>query len=257
MTLREFGEVSEVLSGIPDGLRTPLITEYNKIVRNFREERWEPAALNGGKFAEIAYTILSGYAEGRFAASPSKPRNMVDACRKLEHATSVPRSVRIQIPRVLIALYEIRNNRSIGHVGGDVDPNQMDANLVLAMARWTMAELVRIFHDTTIAAASQAVELLTERVMPLLWDVAGTTRVLAPKMSARDKALVVLYGKGSTLDVGHLAKCVEYGNVSRFRSKVLGDAHKEALLHMDGAKDSVTISPLGVALVEDELWARF
>jgi len=52
----------------------------------------------------------------------------------------------VLIPRLLPVLYEIRNNRGVGHVGGDVDPNHMDAEAVQAMASWVMAELVRIFH---------------------------------------------------------------------------------------------------------------
>ena len=35
------------------------------------------------------------------------------------------------------------NNRNVGHVGGDVDPNHMDATGVLAQCNWVMGELVR------------------------------------------------------------------------------------------------------------------
>lgn len=72
---------------------------------------------------------------------PQKLRNMVNACRGLETADDsvFPRSVRIQIPRMLIALNEIRNNRGAGHVGGDVNPNEMDSRVVLEMSKWIMA----------------------------------------------------------------------------------------------------------------------
>src|SRR5438034_1154534 len=118
-----------LLAGVPVGLRTPLIDSHNAITKNFREHRWEPSELNGGKFCEVVYTILKGYIDGSFPAAPAKPGNMVDACRALEQADAArfPRSVRIQIPRMLVALYEIRNNRGVGHVGGDVVPNHMDA----------------------------------------------------------------------------------------------------------------------------------
>src|SRR4029079_6642275 len=113
--------------------------------------RWEPSELNGGKLCEVAYSILKGYVDGRMPPRPKKPRNMVDACRALEAADDsvFPRSVRIQIPRMLIALYEIRNNRGVGHVGGDVNPNEMDSRVVLETSKWIMAELVRLFHNLT------------------------------------------------------------------------------------------------------------
>lgn len=75
------------LSGIPTGLRKPLLEEYNKLAKHYREGRWEPAELNGGKLCEIVYTILKGYVDGSFPDAPSKPGNMVEACRALE---SVP-----------------------------------------------------------------------------------------------------------------------------------------------------------------------
>src|SRR6478736_4451507 len=112
---------SAVLANIPSGLRDPLVETFTSIIRNYREGRWEPAELNGGKFCEIAYTILRGHVDGTYPASPSKPQNMVDACRALEKADDkiFSRAVRIQIPRMLMALYEIRNNRGVGHAGGD------------------------------------------------------------------------------------------------------------------------------------------
>eukprot|EP01133_Synstelium_polycarpum_P026647 gene26647-32049_t len=40
----------DVLKGIPRHIRDPLLEEFNKLGRNYRESRWEPAELNGGKF---------------------------------------------------------------------------------------------------------------------------------------------------------------------------------------------------------------
>ncbi len=107
-------------SGIPESLRVDLLKAFSQIVRNFRERRWEPSELNGGKLCEVVYAILEGRINGRFPSKATKPKNMVDACRAFEKADPklFSRSVRIQIPRMLITLYEIRNNRGVGHVGG-------------------------------------------------------------------------------------------------------------------------------------------
>ena len=117
------------------------------------------------------------------ASSPSKPRDMVAACRALEqtppNATRVgDRSLRILIPRVLLPLYEIRNNRGVGHVGGDVDPNFLDATAVYGMTSWVLAELIRVFHNVTTKEAQQTVDALVERKHPLVWQVEGIKRVL-------------------------------------------------------------------------------
>src|SRR5579859_6539892 len=120
---------TKALGSVPPGLRGPLLAAFNEIMRNFRENRWEPSELNGGKLCEVVYSILRGHVDGKMPSKPSKPKNMVDACKALEAADSAkfPRSVRVQIPRMLMSLYEIRNNRGVGHVGGDVDPNHMDS----------------------------------------------------------------------------------------------------------------------------------
>lgn len=123
-----------VLSSIPASLRVPLVSEYQKIIQNFLEHRWLPAELGGGRFSEIVYTVLDGQAKNVYATAPSKPKDFVQACRNLEKNAfpHVPRSFQILIPRMLPVLYEIRNNRNVGHVGGDVDPNHMDSVAVLS-----------------------------------------------------------------------------------------------------------------------------
>src|ERR1700729_2865234 len=113
--------VNTALAPIPTDLREPLITLYQSIVQNFLEQRWQPSELSGGLFSEVVYTILDGHAKGKYASKPSKPKDFVTACRQLESNTHVPRSFQILIPRMLPALYEVRNNRNVGHTGGDVD----------------------------------------------------------------------------------------------------------------------------------------
>src|ERR1700693_3077238 len=240
------------LKGIPDGLRTPLLEEFNKLARNYRESRWEPAELTGGKLCEIVYSILRGHVDGAFPASPTKPKNMVDACNGLSSASG-PRSVRIQIPRMLIALYEIRNNRNVGHVGADVDPNHMDATAVYSMVKWIMSELVRIFHAISPEEASVVVDALTEREIPLLWRIGDRIRVLGTGLSARDKTLVLLYGSTGALPIRDVAASIEYKNVSQFREKVLRPAHRIDLIHFDEKADTLLLSPVGARHVEQNI----
>ena len=99
---------------------------------------------------------------------------MVSACRALENQPAAPsrvgdRSLRILIPRMLVALYEIRSNRGVGHAGGDVEPNFMDATAVQAMARWVVAELIRIFHQASTDDAQAAVDAIVERNLTPVW----------------------------------------------------------------------------------------
>jgi len=251
-------DASKVLTGIPVGLRDPLFQSYQEIVTNFAEHRWEPSELNGGKFCEVVYTIIHGYIKGVFAAKPSKPSNMVDACRALEKMSPDPnrlgdRSLRILVPRVLQALYDIRSNRGVGHAGGDVDPNFMDATVVSGMASWILAELVRIFHGISTKEAQETVDALVERKIGLVWEVERTKRVLDPDMNKNDQALVLLYSKPAWVTEGDLFTWVEYSDPNMFRKNILRVLHKARLIEYDGEQHRARISPLGSKHVEQEI----
>jgi hypothetical protein len=249
---------TKVLAGIPPGLREPLLASYQEIVANYTEHRWEPAELNGGKLCEIVFSIVDGALSGTFPPKPAKPANMVDACRALEKVPPVAtrlgdRSLRILIPRMLTALYEIRNNRNVGHVGGEVDPNHLDATAVLSMASWVVAELVRIFHNISTKEAQDSVDALIERRDPLIWQVGDVRRVLDPSMTARDQALLLLHQRPGWVSDKELASSIEYSSVAMFRSRVLEPLHRDRFLEFDRKAGQARLSPVGRGDVEDRL----
>lgn len=245
----------EVFKDLPARLRRELLDAFSKIVQNYAERRWEPSELNGGKLREIAYSLIKGIADGKYPARATKPKNMVLACAQMEQTTTLPRSLRVQIPRMIIALYEIRNNRSVGHVGGDVDPNHMDAVCVLQVSKWIVAELVRILHHLPVDEAV-IVDALVERETPLIWKVGDKTRVLETKLSMKDKSLILLHATSGPMADTELIDFVEHSNPSIFRRDILRRAHKAKLIEYDEPKGLVTISPLGVQHVEELLAGR-
>lgn len=246
--------MSHVLGPVPQPLEDELFEKFREIERNFRERRWEPAELNGGKLCEVTYCILRGHIDGSFPSKSYKPANFYDACLKMEkEPVSWGRSIRIQLPRMLIALYEIRNNRNVGHVGGDVDPNHMDAVCVLHMGKWVVAELVRIFHGVSLAEASALVEILSEREVSLIWDAGSVRRVLDNSLSMLEKTLVLLYASAQPLSEAELIKSLEHSNPSVYRRDVLRRAHTDRLIEYDENTKTVKISPLGIKRVETKI----
>jgi hypothetical protein len=245
------------LSAIPKGLLNPLLREYEAALEAVRGRKWETVGLKAGKLSEIIYTIVKGHIDGSFPSRPAKPANMVSACTALESAdsTKFKRSLRIQIPRVLIAVYELRNNRDIGHVGGDVDPNEMDGEYFDRAIKWLIAELVRVFHNVSTAEARQIVETVSERSIPQIWEGDGKIRVLLPSLPMKDKVLLVLYHAVTAMDVKRLQEAVEYSNASVFAKSVLKKLHKEKLIEFDRDLGTVILLPPGVQHVEANLLA--
>lgn len=236
---------------LPTSLRDELLQAFNKIVINFKENKWEPSEFNGGKLCEIIYSILNGYVSGAYPQASTKPPNMVAACQSLSNVpTTFPRSVRIQIPRILMALYEVRNNRGVGHVGGEVDPNHMDATVVLYCSKWLMAELIRIFHNVDTATATAAVEDLIEKEIPLIWRVNDKKRVLNNKLTMKEKTLLLLYSETGSVNEVALVSWVEHTNSAVYRRDILTAGHKAKLWEYDRKLKTITLSPIGIEHVE-------
>lgn len=250
-------EKNLLLSSIPEGLRTELFKCFNEIHRNFHERRWEPSELNGGKLCEVVYTILRGYVDGTFSSSPSKPGNMVDACHSLAQASSFSHSIRIQLPRMLISLYDIRNNRGVCHVGGDVDPNHMDAIAVLYMSKWIIAELIRIFHDVDTHTAEKSVDMIVDRTLPVIWQVGNKHRILNTNLSMKDKTLIILYHMHEQVSESDLVLWLEHSNPSVYRRDILRKIHRNKLIEYDKSSRTAIISPSGIRYVEQNIKLDF
>jgi hypothetical protein len=242
------------LAGLPAGLRDELLAEFRKITRNYREHRWEAAELDGGRLCEVVYSILAGLLDnGNYPLTAFKPPQFDRSCKDLEKfPKTYSDSARISIPRVLVGLYDVRNRRGVGHMGGEVSANEMDASYVLHTSQWIMAELVRMFHSLSVDDATKVVHGLVDRTLPMLWEVNGVTRVLDPSMALGDKTLVRLYADGGAVSIKTLMADLERDDGSNYR-RVLDRLHGEKMIEHNKTGRTATISPLGVAEVERRL----
>lgn len=241
---------AHALSTVPAGLRDPLISEYQSIVQNFLEHRWLPTELRGARFSEIVYTILDGQAKQSYAAAPSKPANFVAACRSLEtnNQTHVPRSFQILIPRILPALYEIRNNRNVGHVSGELDSNHMDAVAVLSMCNWVMAELVRVFHGLSVPEAQRVVDALAEVRIPVVWSDGNIKRVLRTELKLQEQLLLLTAATVPDVTSKELIAWIEHDNPS-YVMRTLRVLHSKRFIEFTEDVDKVRILPPGAKFV--------
>lgn len=243
--------LKNTLSAIPAGLRDPLIEEFEQALHEYRAADWEKVGLKAGKFCEIAYCICAGHATSTYATTPSKPSNFPQACRNLEqHHGTKGKSLCMQVPKVLVALYELRNNRAIGHVSAEVSPNHMDAELFLRGMKWVLGELVRNYSQLPLADSHAVVEAVTARTFHMVWSSGDVRRVLEPAKTSGQKVLILLYAESKPVSVAQLQAWVEYKNGTDFKRKVVKDLHKRALVHFDEKAATVQILPTGQAHVE-------
>ncbi|MDG6999674.1 MAG: hypothetical protein JRN15_11225 [Nitrososphaerota archaeon] len=242
---------NSVFPTIPKPILSRLEKSYNAIKRNFREGRLEPSELNGGKFCEAVFRLLEWHTSHTYTKFGESIRNFSQATRRFEGLTGFPDSVRFHIPRTLDALYVIRNKRGVSHLGGDVDPNHMDALFVVSSCDWVMAELVRLFHNLTTDEAQALVESLVTKQVPIVWNVGSMRRILNPQLSYKDKMLILLYGESpKPVKEGDLFAWIEHSNLSVFRRDVIWPCHKQKLIEYDVGSGNIAISPKGMQYVE-------
>jgi hypothetical protein len=244
----------DAFAAIPATLRDDLLAAFNNIVKNYREHRWEPAELNGGKLCEAVYTIVKGWLEGgNYPPRSKKPGNFGPTLWEMERKyQTVPNSssARVLVPRMMLGLLDIRNNRNVGHTGGDVDPNHMDATAVLYTAKWLVAELVRLLHTLSTDEATAIVEALTEREVPMVWVHGDKKRVLHTGLSWKQQTLLLLLTETDDVAEADLVRWLEHKSDAVYRRDVLNPMHKARLLEYDKQERTVRLLPPGVVVAE-------
>ncbi|MES0045949.1 MULTISPECIES: hypothetical protein [unclassified Mesorhizobium] len=233
-----------IFSSLPATLEKQLVEEFSDIVRNYREHRWRASELSGGRFCEVAYTIVAGSVSGgTFPSVANKPANFRASCRALESNASLGKGVRFLVLPLLTVLYEVRNNRDVGHVGGDVDSNSIDAFAVVTQASWVMAELIRHLTSRSIHDAQDIVDRLSEYPSPLIWTDGSYRRVLKTGLSLQHEILALLASvEGRQATVSELSEWAGQPNKTYIR-KVLSKLDDDRLIRFKD--DSGRLSPLG------------
>lgn len=183
--------------------------------------------MEGGRFSEAVFRLLQ-HAAGRPVTPLGKTLPSVDKLLvALENAFGQHDSVRIQIPRTLRLIYDIRNKRDVAHLGDGIDPNFQDATLVISNIDWVLAELVRLYHGVSADRAQEILEDLVTKEVPAIQEIDGHPVILSD-VRPRDQALLLLYragAEGASLD--------ELASWLRVRRK---DHLKARLLRLDDDK---------------------
>ena len=188
--------------------------------------------------------------------SGTKIPNFKNAAEALEQAPVVkaPEGIRILVPRVLSFLYTLRNKRGIGHEGGEVDANQIDASASVRIADWCVCEIVRVYHALSLEEAQTLCDAIVTREFPRVWHVFGKKRVLDRSLSYGDQTLLLLYSDpNSAVATEDLISWTEHSNPAVFRRDVLTKLHKERHVEWDRETQMVLIGPKGIARVETSL----
>ena len=173
------------------------LNHFQAMTDAFRQEGWEGAIGKGGKFVEAALKALSLHT-GRPLPPPRKFKagDIIKHLQNLQIGT-FDDTVRMTIPRACEFVYDVASNRGARHDSAEVDPNQMDARVVVSTVSWILAELLRYSQKGALDqnVVERLVENVTERKYPVIEDVDGRIYFHVARASARDVALLSLWHK--------------------------------------------------------------
>lgn len=204
-----------------------ILDSYKGIQDNFLIKKWKPSELDAGHFVEAVRRAIELELFKKFTPVGKKLHNFDDSILKKYENITGDESFRLLIPRILKAIYNIRNKRGVSHIS-KVSPNEMDATYILYSTKWVLSEIIRLKSNLPISKTQKLVDAIIERQIGLIWQTKTTTkRILDAKMQASKQILVFLFNQ-SPLTEAELIKRVEYKNATNF-TKLLRYLHKKTI----------------------------
>jgi hypothetical protein len=152
---------------------------------------------------------------------------------------------------MMVGLYDIRNNCGVGHAGAEVDPNHMDATAVLYIAKWLVAELVRLLHTLSTEEATAIVDGLIEREVAWVWTHGDKKRVMRTGMTWKQQTLVLMLTEAGDVAEADLTRWLEHPRLPSLRKDVLKPLHAARLIEYDTDKRTVRLLPPRVTAAEE------
>jgi len=161
---------------------------------SFGHSQWEPCISKAGKFVEATLKAIGTHCNVPFATGRKfKADKVMNGLGQLPDG-SFDDSLRLSIPRACRVVYDIASNRGARHDPHEINPNAMDAGLVVPVCSWVLAELIRFSQKGAVdpSEASELVEALMERKYPAVEVVGDRVYLHAKRKSAADVILVAL-----------------------------------------------------------------
>jgi hypothetical protein len=232
-----------------------LFESYQLASEHYYLGRYRPACQEGGRFAEASLRMLQQVVDGTYIPLGKQISNFRDIVIHFENAdkNTFSDAIRFHIPRTLQVIYDIRNKRDVGHIGGDVDANFSDATLSVVSCNWVMTEFLRIYYISDIRTAQELVNSLIRIRIPLIQDFNGFLKILKPDLSLPSRILALLYycgSQGATITELNqwLGKRIQTGNMNTTLYRL---EHEKAYIHRE--KDRCFITDSGKKYVEENI----
>lgn len=232
-----------------------LIDEFVSLERRYVLGDWEPATLDGGQFAEVAARII--YHQDACNLNRRRPvgqclRYVEDDDQQRQHHYPDRKSA-LHSCRVLRAIYKFRSDRGAVHIDPEYSANQVDSRLVIANARWVLAELLRVFWSGSRSTVARVVRDIVRFEVPAVLELGGRVLLQRTDCTTEEEIILLLHHAGEEgLDRGQLGRNVlkSAPSITNALKKLSSSSVRQVLQTTSG---SYVLTDLGLRRVANEL----
>ncbi len=233
----------------PADIVDSLIKAYMELKENFYLGKFKPTELEGGFFVECARRIIDIQLFNKTVPiGKDLPKFNDQELQRYQNAIPGDEAFRLHIPRILISIFKMRNNRGVAHLS-HVSPNIMDSTFIMSACDWVMAEFLRQVSTLKPDECQRIVDSIVQRKVPIVFEDGDTQRVLDHTMKKNDQTLILLYYNSQPIKDDTLCGWVEYSSLSMYKKRVLQPFHNTRFIEY--RKDGLcVITPKGIEYVE-------
>jgi hypothetical protein len=171
-----------------------LLRHFSGVIHDFQKREWEYSIGRAGKFVEAVLKALFVRVGKTIPTGRGfKTDAIINGLSQLSDG-ACDDSIRLTIPRACRFIYDISSNRGGRHDSDGLDPNEMDATVIVSSCSWILAEMIRLSQKTSTdpQQAKKLVDSLMEKKYPLVEEIDGRTYIHIKNKTATDVALLTL-----------------------------------------------------------------
>jgi hypothetical protein len=240
--------LNKVLPHIPLEILTALEKEFSNLESRFARRDWGPAELDGGRMAEALFRFLEWKVSGGTYTPIGTQLNSQVISHRVENNPALPDGLRFLVLQSATMLLGVRNKRDVGHLGKAINVNEMDSRLVLRLASWALAEIIRQETMVIPEEAQKIVDQLSSKNLSLVEEIGGEMVVVATHLGMPERSLIALYQSyPRPIKVNVLRSAVKHSHTTKYR-RLLEKEAKNGLVHLIG--DDVYLTAKGAAWVD-------
>lgn len=215
---------------VPADISDSLQNEYGELESRFARGDWGPAELNGGRYAEAVLRYLEWKRSNSYTPF-GKQLDRMGIINGVTNDASLAEGIRFHVRRCADLLLDVRNKRDVAHPGVTIDVREMDSKLVMRLASWSLAEIIREESGLPVSDVQQLVDRLSATQFPLVEEIGGELVVVAKNLTTREQALVALYHAfPDPVPLQHLQRAVKYKRAPRFK-QMMQEEDSKGVVH--------------------------